>query len=66
MNLSLVHKNHQLFDNKFDERYDTKNSYEKLLPELEKNVQNVLSALKSELSYVIPAYAKKLEKKRSK
>ncbi|WBV52053.1 hypothetical protein [Chryseobacterium gambrini] len=33
-------KNHQLFDNKFDKRYDTKNLYEKLLPELEKNVQN--------------------------
>lgn len=33
-------KNHQLFDNTFDERYDKKNSYEKILPVLEKNVQS--------------------------
>ena len=37
-----------------------------LIPSLRKNVQNVLTALKSELSYVIPAYAKKLQKKRTK
>ena len=34
-----------------------------LRPAIEKNVQNVLTALKSELSYILPAYAKKLEKK---
>jgi len=33
-------KSHQLFDITFDERYDTKKSYENILPELEKNVQS--------------------------
>lgn len=34
-----------------------------LRPALEKNIQSMLTALKSELSYILPAYAKKLEKK---
>lgn len=34
-----------------------------LIPSLKKNVDNVLTALKSELSYILPAYAKKLERK---
>ncbi len=34
-----------------------------LIPALEGNIENVLGILKSELSYIIPAYAKKLQKK---
>lgn len=33
---------------------------------LESNIRNVLDILKSELSYILPAYAKKLEKKAKK
>jgi HK97 gp10 family phage protein len=34
-----------------------------LIPALEENIQNVLGILKSELSYIIPAYAKKLQRR---
>ena len=34
-----------------------------LIPALEDNIQNVLNKLKSELSYLIPAYAKKLRRR---
>ena len=37
-----------------------------LIPALESNIRNVLDILKSELSYILPAYAKKLEKKSKK
>lgn len=35
-----------------------------LIPAIESNIPKILSKLKSELSYLIPAYAKKLERKR--